>query len=100
MSFTPEYDAAHKIGKRDDGTCECGAGDDNAEHVLFQCVTYENERREAQDQLRRVGDTWPTTLEEVTALAGSRTWWMALTRVVTGSRDHLELADNNVATID
>ncbi|GLV33529.1 hypothetical protein CBL_20258, partial [Carabus blaptoides fortunei] len=44
------------------------------------CVTYENERREAQDQLQRVGDTWPTTLEEVTALAGSRMWWMALTR--------------------
>lgn len=71
-----------KIGKREDGTCECGAGDDDTEHVLFQCRTYDDERREAQDQLQRDGEVWPTTLEEVTTLAGSRTRWSALARFV------------------
>lgn len=74
-----------KIKKVETETCECGNGDDDTEHLLFECPEYAEERNKAKRELQRNRLEWPTTMDEVKSMANENEWWMALSTFAKGT---------------
>lgn len=45
----------HLLKKHPSGMCECGMEEETAEHVISQCVKYENQRIKLRDELKKYG---------------------------------------------
>lgn len=63
----------HRIGRRDDPNCDCGA-EDTAGHVLFDCPGTAEWRARAEAAALRRGLRWPRNDQEINDRE-TADWW-------------------------
>jgi len=76
----------HKFNLRPDSQCACGSGEETSEHVLFQCPTYDEDRRELVQTAHEETGFWPVakkTLVKKTVFAE----FVKFSRIVLARKD-------------